>query len=116
MLNAAKWRVAKYVVQVPEKAATARPWQLQAPVPAPPPRSVGVWGVWPPQWDAELPPLLQFPPTLAGWAQALRAAADRAQFAYSPEPPSPGVQTACYPANEFSLLSTELEYPHDGTP
>lgn len=80
-----RWRVRRYVVPVPSQAAVARPWQLQSPVPAPPPYSgvrVAVWGIWPPQWTLQSAPMLVFP----NWPVAFRAAWDRAQFAAVPPP------------------------------
>ena len=83
-LDSEKWRVRRYVVPVPKQAAVARPWQLQSPVPAPPPTTlVAVWGIWPPQWHIDGPPMLAYPV----WYQAFRSAWDRAQFAYSPQQP-----------------------------
>lgn len=81
-LDSEKWRVSRYVVPVPKKEATARPWQLQALAPAPPTVTVAVWGVWPPQWNIEAAPMLVFPM----WRMAFRAAWDRAQFATAPPP------------------------------
>jgi hypothetical protein len=78
-----RWRVRRYVVPVPKQAAVTRPWQLQSPVPAPPPtHTVAVWGIWPPQWVSDGPPMLMYPV----WHMAFRAAWDRAQFASSPAP------------------------------
>lgn len=83
------WRVRRYVMPVPKKAAIARPWQLQALAPASPPTSpVVVWGIWPPQWPPEGPPMLMFPV----WHMAFRAAWDRAQFDYVPPPNSQPVR------------------------
>lgn len=98
------WRVCRYVVPVPKQAAVARPWQLQSPVPAPPPWfeptvRVAVWGIWPPHWALVSAPMLVFP----DWGMAFRAAFDRAQFAAIPPP-----------SKQPTFLSTDYESENNG--